>query len=151
MKREIQELISLLEEEANSAKAKPLGVGYDHPTIGTDVQAQQLMHLEAGVRGLRKSHNPRLHFQGEGSQGGAPPELRTPQEHAGPDGKQRNDGRRKQLLGRKGKRGRKASLGVGLERHGKGQQNIGREFQSEGPSGQEGQAAGLNPMCGQLA
>jgi hypothetical protein len=48
--REIKDQISRLKEEANKAKAKPLNVGYDHPTVGTDAHAQQLMNL-GGCKG----------------------------------------------------------------------------------------------------
>jgi hypothetical protein len=44
----IWEIKEKLEEEANRAETKPLVVGYDHSTIGTDTHTQQLMHLEAG-------------------------------------------------------------------------------------------------------
>ncbi len=48
---EIKEQISWLEEEA---QAKPLAVGKDCSSLGTNVHAQQVMQLEAGVRVLKK-------------------------------------------------------------------------------------------------
>jgi hypothetical protein len=50
----IKEMISWLKEKANRVKAKLLRVGHNHPTKGTDADAQQLVHLEAGARGLRE-------------------------------------------------------------------------------------------------
>jgi hypothetical protein len=50
----IKETISWLKEKANRVKAKLLRVGHNHPAKGTDANAQQLVHLEAGARGLRE-------------------------------------------------------------------------------------------------
>jgi hypothetical protein len=49
--REIKEQISWLEEEA---QAKPPVVGKACSSLDTNVHAQQLMQLEAGVRVLKK-------------------------------------------------------------------------------------------------
>jgi hypothetical protein len=53
----LNEQISWLKEEANRAKANPLSIEHDYPTINTDAHTQQLMPLEAGSRGLREAQN----------------------------------------------------------------------------------------------
>lgn len=52
---EIQDHISLLQEQTNRAVAKPLEVSYNQPTISRDAHTQQLLNLEHGARSLREA------------------------------------------------------------------------------------------------
>jgi hypothetical protein len=65
--------ISWLKEKANRVKAKLLRVGHNCPAKGTDANAQQLMHMKAGARGLREAITQVFLSGVEGSQEGASP------------------------------------------------------------------------------
>ncbi len=52
---EIQDYISLLQEQANRAVAKPLEVSYNQPTLCRDTHTQHLLYLEHGARSLREA------------------------------------------------------------------------------------------------